>query len=247
MTIAKEVRTMGSLNDYGRGDGYHKDRNWRVRGRLLRQCAFAVLFFCAVAGLIDNDGPLGEAARYVAGPGLAAESSWLATDGGLLAAEAKPGGAENSGHSGTADGTAEANAADAAPDPAEKADDPAQDDAATPKFTAPASGVVVSDLAAAATDANQRGILIQGSAGQKVRAAAAGTVQELRSENGLYRLEIAHSGGFTSVYQGLSQIDVALGDPVSLGDPVGACAGGQLTFSLLQQGQAVDPLDYLFN
>lgn len=225
---------MGSLNDYGRGDGYHKDRNWRVRGRLLRQCAFAVLFFCAVAGLIDNDGPLGEAARYVAGPGLAAESSWLSRDGGLLAAAATPDGEESDGGSQAPGDAAE----DAAPDPT-----------ATPKFTAPASGVVVSDLAAAATeaDAGARGILIQGSAGQRVRAAAAGTVQELRSENGLYRLEIAHSGGFTSVYQGLSQIDVALGDTLALGDPVGACAGGQLTFYLLQQGQAVDPLDYLFN
>ena len=239
---------MGSLNDYGRGDGYHKDRNWRVRGRLLRQCAFAVLFFCAVAGLIDNDGPLGEAARYVAGPGLAAESSWLDKDSGLLAAAAKPDSAESPEESGTADGAAADTATAGTESGAEDAaGDPEQDPAATPRFTAPASGVVVSDLAAAATDANQRGILIQGSAGQKVRAAAAGTVQELRSENGLYRLEIAHSGGFASVYQGLSQIDVALGDRVSLGDPVGACAGGQLTFSLLRQGQAVDPLEYLFN
>ena len=239
---------MGSLNDYGRGDGYYKGRNWRGGGRLLRQCAFAILFFFAVAGLIDNDGPLGEAARYVAGPGLAAESSWLATDGGLLAAEARPGGEESDGGSQAPGDAAEEYAGgDTEPPSEDAAGNPPQDDAATPKFTAPASGVVVSDLAAAATDANQRGILIQGSAGQKVRAAAAGTVQALGSENGLYRLEIAHSGGFTSVYQGLSQIDVALGDPVSLGDSVGACAGGQLTFSLLQQGRAVDPLDYLFN
>ena len=239
---------MGSLNDYGRGDGYYKGRNWHGRGRLFRQCAFAVLFFCAVAGLIDNDGPLGEAARYVAGPGLAAESSWLKQDGGLLAAEAKPGAAVSGDENGTANQAAPENATDgAAPNTA--ADEAAPDNAAqaTPQFTAPASGVLVSDLAAAATDENQRGILIQGSEGQRVRAAAAGTVQELRSENGLYRLEIAHSGGFTSVYQGLSQIDVALGDQLALGDPVGACAGGRLTFSLLQQGQAVDPLEYLFN
>lgn len=240
---------MGSLNDYGRGDGYGGSRNWRVGGRLLRQCAFAVLFFCAVAGLIDNDGPLGEAARYVAGPGLAAESSWLRQDGGLLAAEARPGGAESGKESGAADGAAAAPEEAAAGGTESAAENAAPDPTAPPKFTAPASGVVVSDLAVAATeaDAGARGILIQGSAGQRVRAAAAGTVQELRSENGLYRLEIAHSGGFTSVYQGLSQIDVALGDPVSLGDPVGACAGGQLTFYLLQQGQAVDPLEYLFN
>ena len=240
---------MGSLNDYGRGDGYYKGRTRRGGGRLLRQCAFAVLFFCAVAGLIDNDGPLGEAARYVAGPGLAAESSWLDKDGGLLAAAAKPDSAESPEESGTADGAAAETATAGTESGAQDAaGDPSQDDAAaTPRFTAPASGVVVSDLAAAATDENRRGILIQGSAGQKVRAAAAGTVRELRDENGLYRLEIAHSGGFASVYQGLSQIDVALGDRVSLGDPVGACAGGQLTFSLLRQGQAVDPLEYLFN
>ncbi|MBO7667668.1 MAG: M23 family metallopeptidase [Firmicutes bacterium] len=238
---------MGSLNDYGRGDFHSGGRNRWGRGRLLRQCAFAVLFFCAVAGLIDNDGPLGEAARYVAGPGLAAESSWLGKDGGLLAAEARPGGTVSGGESETAadtDANEEAPAEEAAPDAAENA---TQDGDATPKFTAPASGVVVSDLAAAAAGEAERGILIQGSAGQRVRAAAAGTVRELRDENGLYRLESAHSGGFASVYQGLSQIDVALGDTVALGDPVGACAGGQLTFSLLLQGQAVDPLDYLFN
>ena len=81
---------MGSLNDYGRGASGvdpRQGRGWR--GRLLRQCLLAAAFFCAVAALINNDGPLGQAARYVAGPGLAAESSWLEREnGGLTAVEA---------------------------------------------------------------------------------------------------------------------------------------------------------------
>lgn len=241
---------MGSLNDYGRGDLYGREpRPHRLRRRLLAQCGLAALLFCAVAALVGSDGLPGQAARWLAGPGLAADSSWLALDQGLYAVSARPEAGEETGAD-TGDETGTEAAAGGTDAETAAAPGVTEDTADTepPRFTAPASGVVVSDLAVTADGAPaQQGILIQGSAGQRVRAAAAGTVQALSSEDGLYRLEIAHSGGFTSIYQGLSQIDVALGDRVELGDPVGACAGGELDFSLLHQGEAVDPLVYLFN
>ena len=236
---------MGSLNDYGRGDFYGHGPEGRGRrgGRLLRQCLLAAALFCAVAALVGSDGLWGEAARYVAGPGLAPASSWLKTEDGLQQVDAAP--------DIEAESIASPATADAVPDSGDAAAETTSDDgdtAETPRFTAPASGVVVSELAVTAGGSGESaGILIQGSAGQRVRAAAAGTVRSVSDENGLFRLELEHSGGFTSIYQGLSQIDVAVGDTVSLGDPVGACAGGELRFSLLRQGEAVDPLEYLFN
>ena len=232
---------MGSLNDYGRGDIYGRryDKGGRRGGRLLRQCLLAAALFCAVAALVGSDGILGEAARYVAGPGLEPTSSWLETDGGLQQVDTAPDTETES--------TISAAAAAAATDSGGEAGTAEGEDAAeTPRFTAPASGVVVSEAAASGGDTD-RGILIQGSAGQRVRAAAAGTVRSVSSDSGLFRLELEHPGGFTSVYQGLSQIDVAVGQQVALGDPVGACAGGELSFSLLRQGEALDPLEYLFN
>ena len=59
-------------------------------------------------------------------------------------------------------------------------------------------------------------------------------------------MEITHSGGFTSVYQGLSDVDVSVGDQVNTGDLIGTTADGELTFSLLLNGTEVNPLEYLF-
>ena len=237
---------MGSLNDYGKDRLYEREPR-RLRGRLLRQCALAAVFFCAVAALINSEGPLGVAARYVAGPGLAAESSWVDWSGGLIPAEAAAGGETPTEGETPAEGEAPAESETPAADGASGAGEAASE-SGIPQFTAPASGVVVSDLAVnAAGAAEQRGILIQGSANQKVRAAAAGTVRSVTSENGGFRLELEHAGGFASVYQGLSQTDVGAGDRVALGDALGTCAGGQLTFSLLLRGEQVDPLEYLFN
>ena len=165
-------------------------------------------------------------------------SSWLETDGGLQQVDAAP-------DTEAAESTASPAAAEAIPGSGTTETVKDEDTAETPRFTAPASGVVVSE--AATGGSTDRSILIQGSAGQRVRAAAEGTVRSVSSDSGLYRLELEHLGGFTSVYQGLSQIDVAVGQQVALGDPVGACAGGELSFSLLRQGEALDPLEYLFN
>ena len=65
------------------------------------------------------------------------------------------------------------------------------------------------------------------------------------SEDG-YIVELVHSGGFSSVYQGLSEICVAMGDEVSAAQVIGNTASGQMTFSLLCDGSEVDPLEYLF-
>ena len=59
-------------------------------------------------------------------------------------------------------------------------------------------------------------------------------------------MEIAHSGGFTSIYQGLSELEVQEGSAVRTGDIIGVTSSGELTFSLLLNGAEVDPLAYLF-
>ena len=240
---------MGSLNDYGRRELYGREgRRLRPGRRLLLQCGLAAAFFCGVAALVGSEGPLGEAARYVAGPGLAADSSWVELgQSGLYAVEAAPAG--SGGEEAALPQSAAVSGNDTDNTGSAESDGSAGGRSAeeTPRFTAPASGVVVSDQTAAAGIPAEAGLLIQGSAGQRVRAAAAGTVSSLSDENGLFRLELTRSGGFTSVYRGLTQLEVAVGDQVALGDPLGACAGGELNFSLLQSGQPVDPLDYLFN
>ena len=246
---------MGSLNDYGRDDFYREPRGgggWKWR--LLRQTAVAAALFFLVAASVGAEGPLGRVSRYVAGPGLAAESSWVdfsGQGGNVTQVEAQPSQAEDplapgreQGQDQGGSGAADPAQADAAP----QAEGDLAGEDAVPQFTAPASGVVVTELAVASTGfASRQGILIRGSEGQNVRAAAQGTVLSLSGEGGAYMAELSHPGGYTSIYQGLSSMEVAVGDQVSLGQTIGLTATGELTFSLLQEGTELDPLEYLFN
>ena len=67
------------------------------------------------------------------------------------------------------------------------------------------------------------------------------------SPQSLQGILLTHSGGFVSVYQGLSEAKVNQGEQVESGDPIGTTADGELTFSLLLNGEEVNPLDYLFS
>lgn len=215
---------MGSLRDYGSSFRREPRRDvltGKKRGgfgrRLAVQSLCAVALFFLVAGFIGADNLFGEGARYVVGQGVAAANSWIDWGG----------------------------AADVDAD----ADNPATvvDSNAVPSFTAPASGVVVSELAIAVSGfATEKGILIQGTAGQNVKAAATGSVAYLGSNEQGYIVEIVHSGGFSSVYQCISSITVGSGDELKAGDIIGTVDNGEVTFSLLKDGVEVDPLEYLF-
>lgn len=238
---------MGSINDYGRRPARptaREEGSWggpppgRWKRRLLIQTGAAALLFLAVAAGINADNLLGRSARYIAVTGLSPESGWLwnGADPDVAPVSAPP---------------------TEAPAPEVGAEGPGdvvlpglplpETAEAPPTFTAPASGVVVTDLAVEASGfSTELGILIQGSQGQSVKAAAEGSVRYLGESEDGFIVELEHSGGFTSVYQGLSQVNVSPGQDLRLGEVLGTTADGEVTFSLLRDGAEVNPLEYLF-
>lgn len=221
---------MGSINDYHRLQrGGNKTRGGKFRNRILGQIALSLILFLIIAASVGADNIFGDSARYVAGDGIAEESSWI-----KFGAKDKAGDEQTPGNNGAGD--------------SQTPDVSAADDALPPNFTAPASGIVVTDVAVAAGGfATSKGISIQGNAGQTVKAAAAGSVSSVGEGGDGYVIQVTHSGGFVSVYQGLSETKVNQGEQVAGGDPIGSTADGELTFSLLLNETEVNPLDYLFD
>lgn len=241
---------MGSLNDYNNRfrDSFHKDsfrdlygdssRSHSFWRRLAWQSLFSVIFFFLVATFIHADNVFGIGARYIAASGISATNSWidLSGQGGTLPVDADQQ-EDNSSLPVSGNPT----------DTPDNSNTTVNGEGDIPSFTAPASGVVVTDLAVAVSGfSTQLGITISGSEGQNVKASAAGAVAYLGSSEDGYIVELVHSGGFSSVYQGLSEICVAMGDEVSAAQVIGNTANGQMTFSLLCDGSEVDPLEYLF-
>lgn len=223
---------MGSINDYHRLQrGGKKTRGSKFRNRILGQISLSLILFLIIAASVGADNIFGDSARYVAGEGIASESSWINFDG------LKQDDQDGQTPDGTDDGTT-----------SDPQDVSSADDALPPDFTAPASGIVVTDVAVAAGGfATSKGISIQGSAGQTVKATAGGSVSGVSESGDGYIIELTHSGGFVSVYQGLSEVKVNQGEQVASGDPIGSTADGELTFSLLLNDEEVNPLDYLFD
>ena len=139
---------MGSINDYLRSRRRMDDqpRAHRIKTRLLGQISLSLVLFLIIAASIQADNFLGDSARYVAGEGVAASSSWIDFSG------------------------------ESQQDTTEPLDDPnatavqnvfPSDDSAQPDFTAPASGIEITDIALEAGGfTTKQGILIQGNDGQ---------------------------------------------------------------------------------
>jgi virulence factor Mce-like protein len=98
------------------------------------------------------------------------------------------------------------------------------------------------------------GLVIDGASGDPVVAAADGTVTASgHDDGGGYgnMVVVDHGEGFSSLYAHLSALDVAVGDTVEAGDPIGAvgcsgdCSGDHLHFEIRVDGSPVDPLIYL--
>ncbi len=97
-----------------------------------------------------------------------------------------------------------------------------------------------------------RGIDFRAETGSEVLAAADGTVAETgyKPDLGNY-IVLDHGSGYTTVYGHLSEISVEAGDEVSSGDPIGlAGATGMATgpclhFELREDGEPVDPSEYM--
>ena len=221
---------MGSLNDYNWREPERTHHRSLLKSRLLRQTVLSFVFFLLVATTIGADNLLGDGARYVAGQGINAQNSWLDFSDAVPA---------------VADSENEAN------DVAE------QSSAATPSgteypeqplsFIAPASGVVVQDMALDSTGVtSDKGIIIRGAAGQDIMASAAGEIIYLGDCDSGYIVQISHEQGYISVYQGLTQLTVAADAKVEAGDIIGNSESGELLFSMTLDGAEVDPLEYLF-
>lgn len=85
-------------------------------------------------------------------------------------------------------------------------------------------------------------------AGAQVVAPARGRVAFAGPYRGFGRIVIIeHEGGWTSLVTGLARVDVAVGETVIGGSPMGVADGGEapVTFELRRDGKPVNPLQFL--
>lgn len=222
---------MGSINDYNWREPERTHHRRLLKSRILRQTVLSFVFFLLVATTIGADNLLGDGARYVAGQGINAQNSWLDFS------DAVPAVAENDKDvSGEDEQTSDSSTTDV-------------DTVQQPlSFIAPASGVVVQDMALDSTGVtSEKGIIIRGAAGQDIMASAAGEINYLGDCDSGYIVEISHEQGYISIYQGLSELNVVADDKVASGDIIGKSSSGEIMFSLSHDGTEVDPLEYLFS
>lgn len=92
------------------------------------------------------------------------------------------------------------------------------------------------------------GLVLAPSAGAQVVAPARGRVAFAGAYRGFGRIVIIeHAGGWTSLVTGLAKVDVAVGDAVIGGSPLGLTGqrGTEVTFELRRDGTPVNPLQYM--
>ncbi len=214
---------MASINDYNWHDRRPNRRAIRPLRIILAQAMAALILLIAIITMLgqENDGEnwLG----YVVSQSLATENSWT-----------------NFGY--------QLNPEQAQPPNNQPASVPAAAAPGNIEFVAPASGVVIRDIAAALNGQNtQQAIIIQGLANQQIKAVAAGQISSIsQGENG-YTIEVSHNEGFSSLYQGISQTDLASGQALNSGDNLGISESGEILFALYLNQDEVDPLYYLFS
>ncbi|WP_017665320.1 murein hydrolase activator EnvC family protein [Porphyrobacter sp. AAP82] len=130
--------------------------------------------------------------------------------------------------------------------PAESAPAPA---APPPAFQLPVQGrTLVGFGARRASGLASTGLTLAPARQAQVVAPARGRVAFAGAYRGFGRIVIIeHPGGWTSLVTGLERVDVAVGDTVIGGSPVGRAAGGAepVTIELRQGGKPVNPLQYL--
>ncbi len=141
---------------------------------------------------------------------------------------------------------------------------PSEAETKSPQFIRPVAGAVERghSLEALCYDRTMRdwrthrGVDIAASLGAKVMAAADGLVERVYSDD-MYgsTVVIRHAGGVVSLYANLAAVPaVAEGERVAMGDTIGSVGDtaiaeiGEVThlhFEMSQDGEAVDPADYL--
>ncbi|MDP4604724.1 MAG: peptidoglycan DD-metalloendopeptidase family protein, partial [Erythrobacter sp.] len=92
------------------------------------------------------------------------------------------------------------------------------------------------------------GLVLAPVAGAQVVAPGRGRIAFAGEYRGFGRIVIIeHAGGWTSLVTGLARVDVAVGDSVIGGSPMGVTDGraAAVTFELRRAGKPVNPLQYL--
>lgn len=132
----------------------------------------------------------------------------------------------------------------AAPAPAPSASAPPPRD-----FQLPVDGRTLTGFGARrASGLASTGLELAPVVGAQVVAPARGRVAFAGPYRGFGRIVIIeHEGGWTSLVTGLARVDVAVGDTVIGGSPMGVADGGAapVTFELRRAGKPVNPLQFL--
>jgi septal ring factor EnvC (AmiA/AmiB activator) len=119
----------------------------------------------------------------------------------------------------------------------------------TPGFQLPVTGRTLAGYGEAGTSGDSaRGLSLAPSSGAQIVAPGAGRVAFAGPFRGFDRIVIIeHAGGFTSLVTGLARTDVAVGQELVSGAPLGVAGPGRpvIGFELRRGGQPVNPLEFL--
>lgn len=134
-------------------------------------------------------------------------------------------------------------------DAANPAPAPAATSAAAPRLQLPVAGRTLAGFGALRqSGARNTGITLAPAAGAQVVAPAGGRVAFAGSYRGFGRIVIIeHPGGWTSLVTGLARTNIAVGQNVIAGSPIGVAGqrGDPVTIELRRDGTPVNPAQYL--
>ncbi|MCJ2179845.1 murein hydrolase activator EnvC family protein [Novosphingobium album (ex Hu et al. 2023)] len=118
-----------------------------------------------------------------------------------------------------------------------------------PSYMLPVTGRLVTGFGEVAPgQARSGGLVLAPRANAQVVSPAPGRVAFAGPYRGYHRIIIIeHAGGWTSLVTGLARLDVAVGDNVVAGSPVGMTGPGtpQVVVELRRDGEPVNPLQYI--
>jgi septal ring factor EnvC (AmiA/AmiB activator) len=117
------------------------------------------------------------------------------------------------------------------------------------QYQLPVAGRISAGFGEAGASGQRRaGIALDARGSGQVVAPGAGRVIFAGPYRGFGRIAIVeHANGWTSLVTGLASLDVAVGQAVDAGSPLGLAPqqGGEVALELRQDGEPVNPLDYL--
>jgi septal ring factor EnvC (AmiA/AmiB activator) len=121
--------------------------------------------------------------------------------------------------------------------------------AGLPAYVMPVAGKLVAGFGEVRQGVpSSRGIVVSTRQGAQIVAPGAGRVVFAGPFRGFGTIVIIeHPGGWTSLVTGLAQLDVAVGDSLVAGSPLGIAGAGrpQVSLELRRNGEPVNPLEYI--